>query len=66
MNRLQIQILVEKVWNEMYPDRRPWKEIGENAKKEWVELFTIYERIRTPLQELSKGNFEELYIDERQ
>ena len=71
MNLLQIKILAELTWNKMYPHRRLWKDIGQDAKDEWIQLFETYEKKReeyykeTPLQAMSKGNFEELYYDEK-
>jgi hypothetical protein len=29
------------VWNTMYPDRRPFSEIGESAKDEWEQLIRL-------------------------
>ena len=47
MNNLQIEILAEKTWNSMYPDRRPWREIGKDAREEWIALFEVYEKQRS-------------------
>jgi len=29
------------LWNTMYPERKPFKEIGEDAKKEWERWVNI-------------------------
>lgn len=41
---MSIETLAELTWNEMYPDRKPWKDIGEQAKKEWIQVFNIFLR----------------------
>lgn len=30
------------VWSKAYPDRRPWRDIGEIAQLEWLRVFKIY------------------------
>lgn len=33
----------EQTWNTCYPDRRPWNEIGDDAKAEWLRVLQVYE-----------------------
>jgi hypothetical protein len=33
------------VWNTMYPDRRPFSEIGESAKEEWEKWVEIASKV---------------------
>jgi len=43
---MTIQTLAELTWNAVYPDRRPWKEIGQGAQDEWIKVFVMYETMR--------------------
>lgn len=41
--------LAKRVWAAVYPERKPWEEIGEEAKKEWnrftIETIKIWETL---------------------
>jgi hypothetical protein len=36
---MKIRKIAEKVWEAVYPDRRPWNELSSDTQKEW-ERFT--------------------------
>lgn len=42
MSKEQLTDLCEKTWNTCYPDRRPWSEIGDDAKEEWIRVFGVF------------------------
>ena len=44
---MNIELLAEKTWNSFYPDRKPWKDVGESAKNEWVGVFKEYDKQRS-------------------
>ena len=35
---LSIREIAGEIWTRMYPDRRPWDQIGEAAQDEWEEF----------------------------
>lgn len=44
---LDIAKIAEEVRALLYSDRREWKNLDAETQKEWVDLFTTYERRRT-------------------
>lgn len=46
MKNDSIKSLVERTWNSFYPNRKPWKDIAESARDEWMGVFKEYERQR--------------------
>ena len=33
----------ESTWNTCYPERRPWADIGDDARDEWVRVFSFFD-----------------------
>lgn len=51
----QIEVLAGEAWNETYGEtRRPWTEITQDARDEWVKVFTNYEKRRRFMENRSK------------
>ena len=46
MNTEDITLLAERTWNSFYTDRRPWQQLEDEAKDEWIRMFAEYETQR--------------------
>lgn len=38
--------IAARLWHALYPDRRPWGQLGDDVKDEWRRFVTTYESLR--------------------
>jgi hypothetical protein len=40
-NNCNLELMAEKIWSQVYPERRKWNEIGTEARNEWIRFTKV-------------------------